>query len=761
MITAPFNFVPLSNKVYFPDWADQVSHDIPFEDGEDGVITLEINNTTALFVRDGHSKGEMTEWSSHVVTPQGEKIYFIPGTTLKGCFRNVLEVLSFSKLNLNRFDNASFGYRSFTTQIKGVNYPQKMANVKCCGWLYRTAEGAYMIDECVKGIQKISHEVLKAHFKSFNSGRDHDTAEIKQRSLGATLFPTMCVSDNEIIYSAGNKTKKTVPAGYYVVVCTGYMKGKRSEYLFSTEHNTIPVAIDVFKTFDTIHQFTPYYAGRSGEQGFLKKRLKRGDKIPVFFEKNEKGEVVAMGITRMFRYPFKHSLRDCVERISKDHFSERADMPEVIFGHVNKNNSLKGRVQIGNAFSLTPIDDNDCVAINGVLGQPHPSYYPLYLRQEGNALSNYNSDNAILAGRKRYRVTKDGKMLELNTGNDKNEKILTSFRPLPVNQTFVCKICVHNLRKVEIGALLSSLTFNNTPNTYHSLGLAKAYGYGAFTCHVSLSEDFKYSQEEYIKSFNEEISYFLQENGSRINREDCLSRLVSIASATHTVEEMKQMDFKECAFYKEDRNFSTLSERTKTFSISIGESEILRRKRIEKARYEIAKCKLLCDDEALEQFENLKFSLTGQGMEDLILDIQKEIDRINETRKEQEKVAHQKNLEEEQQRIADNAAKKLNAGLAFLTEKKANANELKITELSNGIVRITKFLKQNSNYNLTETDKCELQKWLQLIPKPTKKGELKELCSYDSKSWQNIIKWVGEDVARSWFEEKIKTNDCV
>ena len=31
-IRAPFNFVPVSSKVFFPGWADQVSQDVPFSD---------------------------------------------------------------------------------------------------------------------------------------------------------------------------------------------------------------------------------------------------------------------------------------------------------------------------------------------------------------------------------------------------------------------------------------------------------------------------------------------------------------------------------------------------------------------------------------------------------------------------------------------------------------------------------------------------------------------------------------------------------
>lgn len=52
MITAPFNFVPLNEKVFFPLWAEYVSHDIPFEDGESGEIDITITAKSPIFVRD-------------------------------------------------------------------------------------------------------------------------------------------------------------------------------------------------------------------------------------------------------------------------------------------------------------------------------------------------------------------------------------------------------------------------------------------------------------------------------------------------------------------------------------------------------------------------------------------------------------------------------------------------------------------------------------------------------------------------------------
>ena len=55
-IKAPFNFVPLSEKVFFPDWADQISQDIPFSDGLSGTIELKITAESPIFVRNGYNR---------------------------------------------------------------------------------------------------------------------------------------------------------------------------------------------------------------------------------------------------------------------------------------------------------------------------------------------------------------------------------------------------------------------------------------------------------------------------------------------------------------------------------------------------------------------------------------------------------------------------------------------------------------------------------------------------------------------------------
>jgi len=89
MITAPFNFVPLSEKVFIPEWGEWVSHDIPFKDGESGEIEVTITAESPIFIRDHLDE---KRFCNH----KGQ--YYIPGSSLKGMVRSVLEIMSFGKM---------------------------------------------------------------------------------------------------------------------------------------------------------------------------------------------------------------------------------------------------------------------------------------------------------------------------------------------------------------------------------------------------------------------------------------------------------------------------------------------------------------------------------------------------------------------------------------------------------------------------------------------------------------------------------------
>ena len=114
----------------------------------------------------------------------------------------------------------------------------------------------------------------------------------------------------------------------------------------------------------------------------------------------------------------------------------------------------------------------------------------------------------------------------------------------------------------------------------------------------------------------------------------------------------------------------------------------------------------------------------------------------------QTKVAEQQAQAELEKRKADRIA----AGLSFLLEKKVGIDELKITELSNGVGRINQFLKKNIDYVITDNDKTAVRDWLKLLPKPTKKADKREYEDFGSKSWNGIKTLFGETFAKQIFE---------
>lgn len=563
-IKAPFNFVPLNDKVFFPDWADQVSQDIPFSDGEDGVIELTIVNQTPLFTRNGHTRSAEELYSSHIDV-NGTRRYFIPGTTLKGCFRSVMEILSFGKMT--QYNDDSFGMpREFDTKNSANKpYMDAVKNVKC-GWLKQVEYGKYIIRPCKEGVQKIHYIDILKYFMGFYA--EGETLEDRQKSLqGDGIYPIFHVNEDTISYKQ-NKQLKYVPAGDYKVVCTGYIEGKKHEYLFSEQlADAKEVDSAVFKAFESIHSRNDAY-GNNDNKGFLYRLLHdEGKAIPVFYVE-QNGKIVAIGLTRMLRYPYKYTVGEAVKNACPNIESAKPDLAETIFGYIRGSEQMKGRVVFSHAFCKNEaIEDNKLIYVSGVLGQPKASYYPFYLSQSSRDRKYVTYDTAGLkiAGRKRYRIS-DGSTFHLPQ-NEKNDKVGTSFLALPANNVFHCKIIVHNLRKVEIGALLSAITMNRTKGCFHNLGLAKSFGYGKIECSVSL-KGLQYDEKTYIRAFEEEMIGA----GFDMNIESGLQQLVAIASP-HKFEDMQMMNLEGYGKGKNNNDFSILSESPKHIATIIPENE--------------------------------------------------------------------------------------------------------------------------------------------------------------------------------------------
>ena len=504
-VHAPFNFIPLSDQVYFPSWADQISHDVPFSDGVSGKIRLTITAESDIFVRNGQGKDAVDNRFSQV---SGR--YFIPATSIKGEVRNLMEIMSFGKMNLDT--RAKFAQREWNnTALYTIKDPNVQRNI-CCGYLRKKGDDYEIVDHGKP--LRISHsdiddwfggEVLKKHF-SRNSHFDiNKTKEVDGQTFDpkTAAFKYHLFKDEDLENLSFTEVRTNT---FTYVTCAdrgeftgdivftgspdqwqeerGMNAGKYYEFVFPSQGvRRYNLSEEEFEHYEFIYK-------DSDDWNSWKAHLTDTDKgVPVFFRAEDNQ------IKDYDKTPY-----DLLPQAHKEESTH--DLAECIFGYTGRTDSLRGRVQFSNAFS-TNAEPSEEVTL--VLGTPKASYYPMYIEQEGNngRTNQYKTYNdGRLAGWKRYHV-RNG-VWQKNLGNEKLDSTLT---PVRSGATFTGDIVFHNLRPIELGALLSALTFHGKPDLYyHQLGQAKPYGYGRCRYSVTLEGEGLEEMNYYMGHFEHELS---------------------------------------------------------------------------------------------------------------------------------------------------------------------------------------------------------------------------------------------------------------
>jgi len=453
MIKAAYNFVPVAEDIpyYQPAWRSQITQDIPFSDGVSGEIILSLVANTAIFV-----KGDDGRFVNI------NKEMFIPGTSIKGCIRSVLEILSFGHMNEERVDDEIFPFRDISDRD---GYMRKMAKV-LCGWLIKD-NNQYRILDC--GEPGYIHHNDLAAFSSFEKNRFKNAMDAisKYQSCGGSyLSGRFQFKEKNFNRKFYERIEKGGNDG--IIVFTGFIEEKKSEFIFFSpaRENRKNIHDDVLKTFKELYP----------EFGKLPRHATNGG-IPVFY--TEKNNVIkTLGLCYLHKYYAQHSIYDAIPDGLR---GKGMDLADAIFGSAR--HSLKGRVQFGNAKMLKgELLERD--KIEAVLNSPKASFYPTYLK--GGTWD--SAHNVIIAGRKRYPIKPKYDVSPfIPTAKDGgiNNDIISKLFPVKENAEFECKVRFHNLRPVELGALLSAITFHGQKNECkHSLGQAKALGYGSVSIKV-------------------------------------------------------------------------------------------------------------------------------------------------------------------------------------------------------------------------------------------------------------------------------------
>lgn len=503
VIKAPFNFVPVYDKVFFPDWANCISHDIPFEDGVSGTIKVKITAKTPIFVRNGHTQAEADEKSD--ACKQFSNVdgkYFIPGTSIKGAVRSVLEIMSFGKMSTQ--ETHKYAHREWN--CKELYRIQGLVQKLDCGWLKKNSDGTYCVLSCgkpwrisfkeldkylgknlfeqnfskEKGVSSASLNDAQKKAKTTNHPKEDpktamfkylffDNLNKKRDDIRFSKIPSQSEKQNKrnvCIDENGNMTGSIVLTGQPDVTKFSNREmgsGKFYEFIFENKvEKEYLFSEEQFQDLVSIYKENP-------EWNYHLKNLETKG-IPIFF-RVENGEIFDCGLAFMYKEPYLKSPADCIPSPS-EHNSLKHDLAECMFGYVSKDvQSLKGRVQFGHAWCTR---DSSTDERKYVLATPKSSYHPLY------ALNGSQwKDGTLIAGRKRYIVRTREVFKSLGSEAMESEAEI-------VNQgaEFEERISFHNLKKAELGALLCALTFDGHTDCLHSIGQGKPFGWGSVSIEI-------------------------------------------------------------------------------------------------------------------------------------------------------------------------------------------------------------------------------------------------------------------------------------
>ena len=752
-ITSPYNFVPLNQQVFYPDWAEQASQDLPFKDGLDVSLDIKLTNVSPLFTRNGSKDGKDT-FSSHIIGENGKRQYFIPATTIKGMLREIVEIMTFGKMQEGKdYQNRYFGYRDVARQAGNelnAEYMRKVSKGKP-GWLYKEGENYYFAP-CSGELEKIAKDELKQLYPSYQSDPSIWKSNISVGKNGIyPSYPEIEKNDN-----------------YYRIVCTGKFGKKQHELLFpSAEDEPILIQKETIEAFTTMYDATPGFSdAKDGESCFLS-ALENGEKIPVFHLRLEEGKET-LGFSRMFKLPFKYNVKQQVEVLQKADIN-RPDFAETLFGYTGKETSLKGRVQISHAFMEGEVVDSELIEEKGILGSPKASYYPIYLKQHHSPYKTYDENEGI-AGRKLYRVhTKDTTIpLPLN---ENNPNVESSFKTIPQGQNFHFRITMHNVKEVELGAVLAALTFNHTTGVYFNIGMAKSFGFGK--CEIEENgiklNGTNEKIDHYLQVFEKQMSAFTYEYNQQLwAQTESITQLVNILGE-HDDSEVHMMDMDEYGDSKfEKRNpFNQLKEKgTPIVSMLTEEDkeeirELALKAKGERAQKEARKSLKEKYDLAKSYFEAKDFQEAKKHYNDIIDELLKKGINIQEENQIiadiDAKIAEQ---EEEAKQQADQAAlmeqaNKLAAGLGATLDKLAGDGvNYSIKDFKVCFQKVEKWLKDSKAEKLSESDAKDLYTTAARLLKEPSKKEVKELGKPFEKSgiWRKLTTFLDETRAMELYE---------
>ncbi len=548
-IDAPYNFVPLADWIYFPPWAPQVSHDLPFRDGFCGHLEVELTAKTPLLVG-GRQSPASKDAPGSVEFCRTRRGYTIPGSSLKGMLRSVIEIAAFGRMR--QVDDVRYAIRDISNVKRlGESFSNILSGNVKAGWLSKGEDGRPRIQPCA--FAWLKHEDLAAWLGRKNdSDRPLFTTEHKGVAAKYPRWEQLCKQHDKdphrIPFSAieadaddrrrmtgvpnavglGSGTLEGIP------VLTGQISDSRAnrrtgqppktwkkrDFLFyrdaETPAESFTLSVDEWKDFRFVHGDDVRASAGEGQNGsnrdlawpgYWKKRYFSNQRVPVFYVEREGRH--SIGLAYMFKLAGDYSTADAIRTKQPAHLElpddpARAcyDLAELLFGTLGKSQhaALGSRISVASAFAAEAQSVEVQAQPPTVLNGPKASYFPNYLEQPAAPVAQYqtwmqrkNAPPPAIRGWKRYPMRDH---IEQNPtpppdrNGKENFKVQTQLKPVAAGTRFRFRIHFHNLNRIELGALLWSLQLGEARHR-HALGMGKCFGFGQVVLELQGSSEIR------------------------------------------------------------------------------------------------------------------------------------------------------------------------------------------------------------------------------------------------------------------------------
>jgi len=532
--TAPYNFVPLNEKVITVGRFE--SFDMyDMKNRKTGYIECEIEALTLLYIRDALTENEYHagKASADFFSPAGSPR--LPGSSLRGLARNLVEILSWSKLatELKRI----FYYRGLADQsnlrkeyqshMSSFNAKAKSAIYKMNAGYLEKAGATYRIIPARKINNRQFEQILKT--ETADELAKTPKSEVYAFKIYQTETAEQAAKTPEAEQPRSPKECYYFRSGSNCIVVSGFMPNKKRDWLiYPPDEKTGEISI-----LETDVRNYLLDENRNGPNLIEELKIAQG-RIPCFYVQwvdREKQKRVSFGHTAMFRLAYEQALGDLLpdDHVPKSKEAALLDMAECIFGTISEKQIVASRVYFEDAvYVAAPASSKTENAIPQILSSPKPTTFQHYLVQTSDfirELNHYNSAT-FLRGHKLYwhRATdwrakdltldaascnqflnqrglvipnehkeeKENKIIIKNFPSLKDAKLKTALfeyvankensqytviKPILTGTKFRAKIRFENLTAVELGALLSALQLPES--CCHKIGMGKPLGLGS------------------------------------------------------------------------------------------------------------------------------------------------------------------------------------------------------------------------------------------------------------------------------------------